>query len=192
MSGHIYALIFASGKGYIGQTRQDPLRRFWGHRCTAKNSKRGSRVYRAWRKYGEPKLILLGEFPAQSLDAKEAEFIATFGTLSPLGYNLEKGGNDGFSHPETRAKISAAGKGRKHSPETLAKIGAASRIRMSTPEARAKLAERNRAMVWTPELRAKVGAKSVGRVRSLESRQRAGETIKATRSVKFWSSRRAA
>lgn len=187
MSGHVYALIFPNGKGYVGQTQRNPLRRFWDHRSAAKNSNRGSRVYRAWRKHGEPTLIILGEFPPSALDAKEAEFIRAFGTLAPCGYNLESGGNEGFAHPETREKISAAGKGRKHSPETLAKMSAAQKIAQSTPERKVALAERNRTVEWTPEMRAKIGAYKKGSTHSPEVRARISATMKQVRQDRFWS-----
>lgn len=192
MNGFIYVLTFSNGKRYVGQTTQSVKHRFWGHRSGAKNSIRDSRVLVAWRKYGEPKCETLGEFPADALDVTEAVFISLLKTLAPNGYNLEPGGNEGFSHPETRAKISAAGKGRKHSIETREKIAASNRTTKAKPEYSARriaTAERNKAVVWTPELRAKVGAKSVGRVRSAESLARQGESIRRVRAERFWSSR---
>lgn len=68
----------------------------------------------------------------------------------------------GFKHsPETRAKISAANKGRKNpppSPETRAKISAAGKGRKCSPEtlARMSAAQKGHAVSW--EARAKISA----------------------------------
>jgi group I intron endonuclease len=178
MIGFIYKLVFANGKCYIGQTRQSVRRRFFGHRASVKAG-RTSRVYAAWRKYGEPACIQLGQFSIDELDTQEINFIEYYGTLSPHGYNLETGGNAGFAHPETREKIRAAGLGRKHSDASKARIGTASKARMSTFEQRTRLAERNKSFVWTDAERAKVGQKSRGRKHSAEVKARIGAASRA-------------
>ena len=100
--------------------------------------------------------------------------------------NLTDGG-DGVSgcipSPETRAKMSAAQKGRTFSPEALARMSAAQanrspehRAKISaashnrSPETRAKLSAANKSRSWTAEARAKLSAAFKGRKLSPEAR----------------------
>lgn len=69
---------------------------------------------------------------------------------------------------ETRAKISANGRGRTLSADHRAKISTASQNR--SPEYRAKISAANRARVVSPETRAKLSATSTGRKATEETR----------------------
>jgi hypothetical protein len=53
--------------------------------------------------------------------------------------------------PETRAKLSAAGMGKRLSPETRAKISEAKKGRKHSPEVRARLSEANKGKQAPPE-----------------------------------------
>jgi hypothetical protein len=59
---------------------------------------------------------------------------------------------------ETRAKISAAHKGRPVTPETRAKMSAAHKGRPVTPESRAKISAAHKGRPVIPETRAKMSA----------------------------------
>ena len=65
--------------------------------------------------------------------------------------------------PETRAKLSAAHKGRTDSPETRARKSAAQKGHEVSPEARAKIAAAQRGRTHSPETRARIAAALKGR-----------------------------
>ena len=79
----------------------------------------------------------------------------------------------GFKHsPETRAKISKAGKGRKVSPESIAKWKAANKGRKLSAEHRAKIAESGRGRSPSAETRVKMSEASKKRWESPEYREK--------------------
>ncbi len=90
--------------------------------------------------------------------------------------NLTDGGEGVTGHKpsaETRAKMSAARRGKKRSPEACAKSAATQRGRKlgpRSPEATAKAAASNRGRKRTPEARAKMAAAMKGKRRSPEQR----------------------
>jgi hypothetical protein len=72
-----------------------------------------TRLYRAWRKYGAPSVMVLRECLDNELDAREIEMIAALGTYSSDGYNATPGGDRSPSMcPEVAARIGAALRGR--------------------------------------------------------------------------------
>jgi hypothetical protein len=87
-------------------------------------------------------------------------------------------GRQGFTHSsETRAKISAAKKGKPHSTEHRAAIGAALKGRVFSSEWRAKNSAANKGKVpwnkglsWSPEMKAKLSAAHRGHALSPEHR----------------------
>ena len=138
MNGTIYLLTFPNGKGYVGQTinLEQRLRQ---HR-----SRNAYAVGKAWAKHGEPEVVVLAEGleTKAELDRAEVLLIAGMGTLSPRGYNLTEGGEGTVGYTvtdETRAKLSAAGKGRPHSPDHARKIGEAHTGMKRSAEARANM-----------------------------------------------------
>lgn len=93
-------------------------------------------ILNAIRKYGAENFTVIQIDCALSLDelnALEPFYIQLFNTLKPNGYNLDSGGKNYLTHPETRAKISRANKGTRScvgrvlSAETKAKISAANK-----------------------------------------------------------------
>lgn len=78
---------------------------------------------KAIRKYGYHnfKVEVIDEYPIPELDEKEIFYIDEFKTLSPTGYNLRTGGAKGKDSDETRAKKSAAFKGKIVKDETKEK-----------------------------------------------------------------------
>lgn len=115
----LYKLVFASNKAYIGQTVRSMTTRIAQHRQSARN---GSQlpVHCAWRKHGEPEILVIGEFETDAeLHAAEKAAIIAVGTLSPHGYNVAYGGETAPSkNPEVAAKISCKAKGRRHADTT--------------------------------------------------------------------------
>lgn len=122
-------LKFQSGKTYIGIASGSLSARIASH---LKSVKKGSLclVHRAWRKHGAPIAETLAIIERSQMKATERRAIAAFNTMGPNGYNMTPGGDFnptiGRKLSAThRAKISAAGVGRKASPETLLKLSAA-------------------------------------------------------------------
>jgi hypothetical protein len=110
----LYKLSFASGKDYIGQTVRSMNIRLAQHRTAAN---RGSllAVHCAWRKHGEPSVLIIGEYETpEELHAAEIAAIRDCGTISPGGYNVGLGGETAASSaPLVRAKIAEKARGRK-------------------------------------------------------------------------------
>lgn len=95
-------------------------------------------------------------YDSDDVDWQERErfWIRHYRKISPLT-NLDAGGRSGqLKSPETKAKMSAAQKGRKMTPESIAKM-------------KATKAER-----WTPERRAKMGAHHIGKKHSEETKSK--------------------
>lgn len=110
----LYKLVFASGKAYIGQTARSMNVRLAQHRTAVRN---GSPlpVHCAWRKHGDPDVMVVAEFETHDeLHAAEKAAIIAVGTLAPQGYNVAYGGETAPSkNPEVAAKIAAKAIGRK-------------------------------------------------------------------------------
>lgn len=114
--GIIYLIInLINGKMYVGQTRQKLELRIGEHK--RKGNKNSLGIDGAIKKYGWEnfKVEILEECPIEMLNEREIFWIAELKTKVPNGYNLTDGGGGGYGHSpsaETRAKISAANKGR--------------------------------------------------------------------------------
>lgn len=93
--GIIYMLTFPSKKSYIGQTVTPFNERFYSHVQASKQNKGGCHcVNAAIRKYGVDniKKEILLEVNNELLNHYEELFIASYRTLVPHGYNIQKGG----------------------------------------------------------------------------------------------------
>ncbi len=90
--GFLYLLEFASGKFYVGITSRFPELRYRGHEKSAIRYDSPLPVYRAWRKYGAPKLTVLAVLEKRMLAAAEKRAIRVYGTVVPGGYNIMSGG----------------------------------------------------------------------------------------------------
>lgn len=165
--GRIYLIRnLTNGKCYIGQTINSVRSRWTAHRAA---SKRGSSApfHRAIRKHGEQSFRLVElcvAYTLEELNELESVYIHGLRTLSPRGYNLDSGGKNYSTHPETKAKIAAANKGRpsarkgkKHRPESIEKMRLAQLGKPGTrlghhhsPEAKAKLSAARTGKPGTP------------------------------------------
>lgn len=168
-----------NGKLYVGST-VDFASRWANHRCQLrKGSHDNSYLQRAWVKYGEDafEFAVLVECPEGGLAVAEARFIQeTRAATREHGYNLDTFIQDRrVVSPETRAKISAACKGKKFSDETRAKISAAKMGKKHSPEARAAMSlaqtgrkhseetlQKFRTRIQTDETKAKISAAHTG------------------------------
>lgn len=141
-----------SGKSYVGQTIRTLAQRWASH----KRAPLGGALRNAIEKYGSQSFTLSVIDTAtnqEELDEKERHWIRTLNTLSPHGYNLEAGGDTGWSvsdesrekmrqaklavanTPEFREAASRAGQGNKGKPKSPEHIAAASKANL---EARAR------------------------------------------------------
>jgi GIY-YIG catalytic domain/NUMOD3 motif len=165
--GFIYLLRFPNGKGYIGQTRRTVEARIRGHAKTVASNKEKNHLCNAWRKYGAPVVATIGEYPIDELNMREVQYIASYNTLSPNGYNLSGGGMvPAAMHVETRAKISAGLTGKRASVETRRKL----KVTFNTPEHRAKVSSVHKGKVISPETREKLSRALKGKPLSVEQR----------------------
>ncbi|MGL4754258.1 MAG: GIY-YIG nuclease family protein [Aeromonadaceae bacterium] len=109
-----------NGKMYIGQTIQEPKKRWYAH-C---NSGRAG-IGQAIKKYGRENFtfeVLWETFDRDTLDRMEQVYIKHYNTIAPNGYNLCEGGNAPRPTEETRRKQSKAHKGKKLSEEHKQKL----------------------------------------------------------------------
>ena len=137
----LYRLDFPGGKSYVGVSTN--LRnRMYGHKNHARLTQR------AWMCHGAPAVVILAIGTVDWAYEMEARAIAAFGTMAPAGYNLDSGGLGGREMTlESREKVAAAARLRRHSPETKAKISAAHMGRVRGPlsaEQKRKMSERLR------------------------------------------------
>lgn len=96
----VYGVIYVienkiNGKKYVGQTTQGIKRRLMGHRSEA-NRGSSNIVHRAIRKYGYCNFKTYQVDTAKShreLNEKESLWINNLNSLTPYGYNMNKGGS---------------------------------------------------------------------------------------------------
>lgn len=147
-----------SGKSYVGQTRETVHRRWQGHINKALADPGSSYSARtaissAMRKHGIDAFdySILEVCTPETLNEREAFWITSLGTMSPVGYNLTAGGKNESRAPEIGVKISLANKGRVKSPEWRAKLSAAHMGKVISPEQRAKTSANQLGRKQTPE-----------------------------------------
>lgn len=178
-----------NGGVYIGYTTN--LRKRWNGHCSHMRNMVNTPLYASMRSHGADRHALsVVELHPSREEALEAEawLIAYFRALGARVFNCTKGGESpGVVSLETRARQSAAKRGKPMSLETRARIGEAQRTSEASRAHIAKLNSTKR--VITPEHRAKIGAAKKGRVLSPETRAK----MSASRKGKPWTqSRRAA
>lgn len=153
MKYRLYKLTFSSGKSYIGQTIGKIRTRMVRHR---QGVKWGSKlaVHNAWRKYGEPKFEIIGEYEShEDLHKAEIKAIKEYNTFVPNGYNLSEGGDTAPSkNPIVAAKISELAKGRLHSEKTKKLLKKKLKERWQDPEYQEKVSKGLKKS-WTEEKR---------------------------------------
>lgn len=105
-----------TGKAYVGQTKSRLAHRWAQHINTAKKRRRGSTyLHRAILQYGAHGFTVEEISRHATLgdaNRSEREVIIARGTLAPNGFNIQEGENVEPRSLETRAKISAAHKGK--------------------------------------------------------------------------------
>ena len=119
--GHVYiATNKKNGKSYIGQTVRSIHKRLKEHQL---ESSRCRAFAGAIKKYGWKNFqIEWYECSVDELNKHEKWMIRLMGTLSPGGYNLKEGGENGKMSEETKKKMSESKLGHDVSEETKKKI----------------------------------------------------------------------
>lgn len=110
----------ATGKSYVGQTRQTIEQR-WRRHCWVSTRKSNMPIACAIARHGADafEIVELEVCADQAaLDAAELKWALELETFVPSGYNLRAGAGRGAVSAETRAKISAAQTGRRISEAT--------------------------------------------------------------------------
>lgn len=186
-----------NGKSYIGQTCNTIQKRI-NHNFTGY---KGSTAFdNAIKKYGADSItttILYQCETVEEADRLEIQAIKEWNTLSPNGYNLKTGGNNGRHSPETRRRMSESSqgnaptygmRGKKHSPETRKKLSEIHTGRKHTEEARRKISEAGKGRKHSSETRQKLsegkkGEKNpfYGKKLSPEHRRKMSESRKGRR-----------
>ncbi len=127
----IYAIIhLRSGRIYVGSA-QDLVSRWDHHRCRLVLGAHVNRyLQHAWTKHGADAFEwrVLEDVPGQDLLIREQWWMDRLAaTKRATGFNICPTAGSQAGKPvsqETRAKLSAAGKGKRHTPETKARISA--------------------------------------------------------------------
>jgi group I intron endonuclease len=160
MKGYIYKHTSPSGKGYIGQTYQEPQDRWKNGTGYNKNHRA---IYAAIQKYGWENFTseILEEVETdsiQELNRLEEKYIIAHNTLAPNGYNLKTHGENHIVSAETRKKMSESSTGKKLGEKAL-------------------LSLKNRTI--SEETRQKMSMSRRGRPKSEETKRKLSESIKA-------------
>lgn len=111
-TGYIYKLTSPNGKSYIGQTVQEPCKRWSKHHTKAMSdtpTNRCEALSNAIKKHGWDNFTkeIIETCSESDLDDLEQHYIEHFNTVSPNGYNLTHGGRGGSNtmSDETKAKM---------------------------------------------------------------------------------------
>ena len=180
MNSAIYAIRNSvNGFQYVGSAVN--LKKRWQeHRRLLRAGRHeNARLQNAWTKYGEASfafLILERVADLACLIAREQFWIdETRSADRRFGYNIcpTAGSPLGMTHTAaSRAKMSAAAKGRVLSEEHRRKIGASHIGKKLSEEARAKISVARCGTKLSPEHRAKISEGLRGRIYSAESREK--------------------
>lgn len=133
--GDLYRLLFADGKSYIGASILGAEKRFVGH-CRAVTKGATQFLYTAWRKLGQPQLIILERgLDVKKLWVAEKAAILFYKTKAPFGYNYNGGsvrppGPFGTKRtPEQNARNSLSLRGLLRSDDVKKRMSVAQRER---------------------------------------------------------------
>jgi len=154
----VYVHNFPNGKKYIGITCQDTKLR-WRH--DGSGYKTQSRVFRAIKKYGWDNIkseIICNNLSKEDAEKLEIKLILLNNSTNKIcGYNSNNGGNsNGRNSIETRAKISAAKKGKKASDEAKKHMSIAQTGRKQTEKTKKILSKLKKGIPKSAETKRKI------------------------------------
>mgnify|MGYP001617177300 CR=1 FL=1 len=171
--GIIYGLIDSDTLElrYVGKTVMPLEKRLADHRCGRSTNRHLNNWLRA-----KPVSIITLERDSEDLNEAECRWIAAMRVEGARLLNITDGGNGGAPSVETRAKISAALMGYKHTATARAKMRAAALGRVASVEARAKMRDAHLGLKHSAETRAKISAALLGHTVSAEALTKAVKT----------------
>jgi len=145
-----------NGKRYIGQTAMPIEERFKQH------ASHGNLLFRAMRKHGKHFFTceVLLKAPQVQCDHYEQAFIKVYNTITPMGYNIERGGRGARKRTaDIIARHRAKVIGRKRTGTQLSNIATANKARSGVKnpqsvEGRKRIGQANAKRVWTAGMRA--------------------------------------
>jgi group I intron endonuclease len=182
MIAGIYALLNIINGKYYTSSAVDFKDRWRLHLFALNNSKHHNRhLQKAWNKYGADNFIFVVlQYSDNWLEQLEQHWIDKLdATNIDLGYNICKAGRNRFgvkASEETRAKLSAAHKGKIPSAETRAKMSQSrlgnqiNKGRIQTEAHKKAISESRKGHSTSEETRAKIGAGNLGKTISAETR----------------------
>lgn len=179
MKSGVYAIRNkVNGKQYVGSAKVF-LRRWYRHSEDLRNGSHHSvLLQRAWNKYGEDsfEFRILEETTAKHAVAQEQVFLNWLQTYDPrLGYNISPTANSSLGvkfSQETKAKMSAARKGKTVSKKTRERLSAIAKGRTYSPEICLRMSLARKGKPQSKEAVTKRAAANRGKTRSDESRKR--------------------
>ena len=167
-----------NGKQYIGSAKS--FKRRWYRHCEdlRNGSHHSTPLQRAWNKYGESMFefrILEITSPEHAV-AQEQVFLNWLQPADPkFGYNISPTANSSLGvkfSPETKAKMSAAQKGKAVSEETRKRLSASAKLRTYSAEICLRMSLVRKGKPQSKEAIARRAAANRGKTRSEESRKR--------------------
>ena len=181
--GAIYAIRSASGKWYVGQTRQALRARWMQH---GQDSSDCRLIHAAFAKYGVANMelwVLERDVPLDQLNDRERARIAQHHTQVPAGrgYNLTPGGEQSPMHvPEVAAKASATHTEQWKDPEYRAMMSTARQTEAVREHCAKMRAARPEPQYWLmPRAEALRKLKAV-RLTAKQRAERAGKSFDST------------
>ncbi len=132
--GYIYKITnTVNNKVYIGQTKQDPDKRWNGHKGAINSGKGCPLLQKAFNKYGADKFkfeVLIICFDDARFEI-EKQYIKKYNSFGKNGYNSNEGGEQGGNF-----------KGKHHKPELIEKLRQLNIERYKNPVNRKELSEK--------------------------------------------------
>lgn len=153
-----------NGKKYIGQTCQNPTRR-WGK--DGDGYKRSSYFYNAIKKYGWDNFeheIIASNLTKSEADNFEKLLIDKLDLRNPdNGYNLKEGGSNGRPSEISKQKMKNSHVGKTLSEEQKRKISESNKGRIPSEESRKKISESHKGKKYSEEAKKKMSNARMGK-----------------------------
>jgi group I intron endonuclease len=178
----VYGVIYKisnsiNNKIYIGQTKSNPPSCRWNRHKYSVNKGCNVPIHNAMRLYGIEKFtfeVLHFCETLEEINSKEIEFISSYNTICPNGYNIMKGGDNFERTEEHKRKISDALRNKKKTPEHIEKMKISRKGKGRGPfteEHKQKISKANigKKKPQSVEHREKINKALTGKKRSIET-----------------------
>lgn len=188
MTTSIYVLIDprTNEVRYVGKT-VNPVRRLWSHINDKTVCHRTNWIKSLLGLGLKPKMSIIESMDSSddSLWQERERYWVEYYSKTCRLTNLDSGGVSGkIASAETRAKLSAAFKGRPKSPEHVAKVASAHRGRKCSPESIARMSKPR--INWSAESRSRFGAARKGKKLSAGTKMKMSVAHKGRKKSPEW------